>query len=196
MFVSNSKEKGVQKKLEKVDDSKTKKYERPSNWGDNSSSGDEDEVDEEKPLPRERRASKFITDSSSSSKEESSSRQSSDVSGKDDGKTRMTYRLHVKTVYGTVKCDHRVLKKFIRYQVGGAGNIKNLTDAKNSAIHVSRFVQFFDKKAEKTNPKKKIVKVVRRPTPIYRSMSLHSEYELHLTTSTCFTEVKYQRELG
>ena len=44
------------KKLEKVDDSKTKKYERPSNWGDNSSSDDEeDEVDEEKPLPRERR---------------------------------------------------------------------------------------------------------------------------------------------
>ena len=51
--------------------------------------------------------------------------QSGNVSSDDDGgETRTTYRHHVRTVYGAVKCDHPLFKKFIRWQFDGAGNIK------------------------------------------------------------------------
>ena len=117
---------------------------------------------------------RFISESSSSSEKESSSDQSANVSGDDDGETRMSICLHIKAHHEAVKSEHPFLKKFVHSRVEGASNIKNATDANNSATHIGRFVKFFNRKAKGTKTKQKMVKALKNKKSIMKCFANYS----------------------
>ena len=140
-------EKRARKQRHDDDDLKKKKRARRSNLGDDDNFNAYDDRGRRRTVTQSASCLEAVHfGSSSPSEEESLSDQSANVSHDEDGETRMSIRHHVKAHYGAVKIEHHLLKKFVHWQVEAAGNIKNATDANNSATHVGRFVKFLTEK--------------------------------------------------